>query len=116
MGFGQLLEVDPDLDIRFDNYENINESYTEKSICEMLEAKGVKKYKGIGRPDSKKSSNYNTYWFGRGYGDKQEVGCYVLGEKNLFGARPLYRYDFYINEDTDIVESVSVALERFVNE
>lgn len=116
MGFGQLLEGDPDLDIRFDNYENINESYTEKSICEMLEAKGVKKYKGIGRPDSKKSSNYNTYWFGRGYGDKQEVGCYVLGEKNLFGARPLYRYDFYINEDTDIVESVSVALERFVNE
>lgn len=116
MGFGQLVEGDPDLDIHFDNYENINESYTEKSICEMLEAKGVKKYKGIGRPDSKKSSSYNTYWFGRGYGDKQEVGCYVLGEENLFGARPLYRYDFYINEAADIVESVSVALERFVNE
>lgn len=118
MGFGQLLKDYPRYDINLDYYKNLNESYTEKSICELLETKGLKKYgeeaHGLWRPDSRKSSNYNMYWLVRGEGIKQEVGCYILGEENLFGAKPLYRYDFYINENTDIVESVSVAIDRFV--
>ncbi len=118
MGFSEHHKDIPGYNTHFEYYENVNENYTEKSICEMLEAKGLKKFeelvKGSWNPDSRKSSNYNMYWLARGEGIRQRVGCYVLGEENLFGARPLYRYDFYINEDTDIVESVSVAIDRFV--
>ncbi len=90
----------------FKKYESENKNFTVKTMCEALEAEGIKE-----RSDEK--DYLNTY-------SKSEkgdyIGCYVLGEENLFGAKPLYNYFFIIDTNTDKLESVSCTLEYFVKE
>ncbi len=90
----------------FKKYESENKNFTVKTMCEALEAEGIKE-----RSDEK--DYLNTY-------SKSEKGdyivCYVLGEENLFGAKPLYYYCFIIDINTDKLESVSCTLEYFVKE
>lgn len=98
-----------------DDYESENKNYTVKNLGEALEGKGLKKCsEEVGDhslPSTRKAENYNTYWIG-----KSRVGCYVLGEENLFGAKPFYYYSFDIDENTDKVQYVSCTLEGFIKE
>lgn len=118
MGFSEHHKDIPGYNTHFENYESENESYTQSDIVELMRSNGLKEYseiiKGDWLPKRDNSKNHNIYWLAQGVGIKQKVGCYILGEENLFGARPLYLYNFYINENTDIVESVSVSIVRFV--
>lgn len=99
-----------------DEYESENKSYTAKTIGEMLETKGLKKnaefnQSGSRVPGSRKAENFNTYWK-----ESDNYGCYVIGEENLFGAKPLYYYRFTIDPNTDKVEYADCSLEYFVKE
>lgn len=118
MGFSEHHKDIPGYNTHFENYKSENESYTQSDIVELMRSNGLKEYseiiKGDWLPKRDNSKNHNIYWLAQGVGIKQKVGCYILGEENLFGARPLYLYNFYINENTDIVESVSVSIVRFV--
>lgn len=94
--------------------ESENKSYTVKTIGETLEAMGLTKKedkpKGSGiYPNLSYSEHYNTY-FKRG----ENYECYVLGEENLFGAKPIYFYRFEIDPNTDKLDSVRCTLELFV--
>ena len=99
----------------FKDYESENKNYSISNIGEALEAKGLKKcsekVSDYSLPSSREAENYNTYWVG-----KSSVGCYALGEKNLFGAKPFYYYSFRIDENTDKVNYVSCTLQGFVKE
>lgn len=101
----------------FDEYESENKNYTAKNIGETLEAKGLKKNSEFEQssmwcPSSRKPENFNTYWKS---GD-EEFGCYVLGEENLFGAKPLYYCSFVMDPNTDKLKYASCTLEYFVKE
>ena len=104
-------------DSDFKDYESENKNYTISNIGEALEAKGLKKngeklseeYRSI--PSARKAENYNTYWVTKSY-----AGCYALGEKNLFGAKPLFYYSFNIDGNTDKVQYAKCTLEGFVKE
>ncbi len=105
-----------DYEFDYEGYESENKSYTAKNIGETLESKGLKKnsefeQSGNWCPSSGEPENYNTYWKG-----DDSFGCYVLGEENLFGAKPLYYYDFEIDPNTDKVEYASCNLEYFVKD
>lgn len=100
-----------------DEYESENKNYTVKNLGEALEAKGLKKHaqselqSGL-IPNSSRAENFGTYW----KSGSDQMGCYVLGEENLFGAKPLYYYEFEFDPNTDKLDSVSCMLEYFVKE
>ncbi len=100
-----------------DGYESENKNYTVKTLGEALEANGLKKngefeQSGWSVPSLSKAENFGTYWKD-GDGD---LGCYVLGEENLFGAKPLYYCGFTIDPNTDKLDYVSYTLEYFVKD
>lgn len=102
--------------VDFKNYESENKNYSISNIGEALEAKGLKKngeeiYEEYRTIPAMKEDNYNTYWVAKSY-----AGCYVLGEDNLFGAKPFYYYSFDIDKNTDKVQYVSCTLEGFFKE
>lgn len=104
-------------DFDFKNkFDSENKSYTVKNLGEALEAKGLKKngeeiYEEYRTIPYMKEENYNTYWVAKSY-----AGCYVLGEKNLFGAKPLYYYSFNIDSNTDKLDYAKCSLEYFVKD
>lgn len=102
MGFA---DGDGYFNVKFES-EN-NKSYTVKTLCETLEANGIKE-------KEESDSEFNTYWIITIGGTA--VKCYVLGEENLFGAKPLYYFYFGIDSNTDKVKYVSCVLQRFVKE
>lgn len=83
-----------------DKYDSENKGYTEKSLCDALEVKGLTKNSEFERTDAPslyKAESYNTYW----KNDSSIIGCYIVGELNLFGAVPIYYYRFTIDPNTD---------------
>ncbi|MDE6726538.1 MAG: hypothetical protein K2J80_01200 [Oscillospiraceae bacterium] len=99
-----------------DKIESENKNYTVKNLGEALEAKGLKKcgeeiYEEYRTLPGMKEENYNTYWVTNSY-----AGCYVLGEENLFGAKPLYYYSFKIDPNTDKLDYAELSLEYFVKD
>lgn len=100
-----------------DKYESENKIYTVKSLGDVLEAKGLKKnadfeQSGWLLPSLSKAENFGTYWSST----SGRMGCYVLGEENLFGAKPLYYYSFNIDSNTDKLDYAECSLEYFVKE
>lgn len=100
-----------------DTYESENKNYTIKNLGEALEAKGLKKNSdferiGFSAPGISSAENFGTYW----KGGSDEIGCYVLGEENLFGAKPLYYFSFNFDPNTDKLDYVGCYLEYFVKE
>lgn len=90
------------------NFESENKNYTVNTLCEALEAKGIKE------KEEGSKSHINTYYKSTlGFDD---IYCEVLGEENLFGAKPLYRYSFRIDPNTDKVEYAGCRLLYFVKE
>ncbi len=98
-----------------DEYEAENSKYTVKNVPEFIESSGIEKnsqfeWSSILVPSCSKE-NFNTYWKkGDGY------GCYVLGETNLFGAKPIYYFSFIIDPNTDKVDYVNCTLEYFIKD
>lgn len=90
----------------FQDYESENKNYTVKTLCEMLEAKGLKEIEATDY-----TIHYNTY-----KKESNGIGCNILGEENLFGAKPLYHYYFSIDSNTDKVQYAYCTLECFVKE
>lgn len=94
-----------------DDYESENINYTAKNIGEALEAKGL-------RNDSSPSTglseeliaNGGFYWIG----SSGNICGYVVGEENLFGARPVYYYIFSIDPNTDKLTGATCTLEYFI--
>lgn len=98
-----------------DNYESENSNYTAKTLPDLIESNGIEKNSEFeqskGRVPIDTTENANTYWKS---GDN--YGCYVLGEVNLFGAKPFYYYGFHIDPNTDKVNYVTCALEYFIKD
>lgn len=97
------------------DYDSENQSYNVTTIGEALESKGIKKnteFKSDGwsLPPTKEE-NFNTYWTG-----DDNVGCYIIGEENLFGAKPLYFYKVSIDPNTNKVQHADLTLEYFIKE
>ncbi len=100
-----------------DKYDSENKSYTLKKLCGALEAKGLtknSKFEQTGNllPEFSKEENYNTYWKQGNDG----IRCYIVGEQNLFGAKPLYYYNFTIDSNTDKVSYAQCFLEFFIKD
>lgn len=97
-----------------DKYESENKNYTVNNLGEALEAKGMKKCSeemtGMTR-DVLQEEDYNTYWV-----TKSSARCFVVGEENLFGAKPVYYYIFHIDGNTDKIDYVECYLAYFVKE
>lgn len=100
-----------------DNYDSENKSYTVETLCEALEAKGLTKNSefkqgAYSMPSSSKEENHNTYW----KQGSDAIGCYIVGEENLFGAKPLYYYWFTIDSNTDKLSYAECFLEYFIKD
>lgn len=99
-----------------DKYESENSNYTAKTLPDFIESNGIIKnskfdYGKGSLPGNRSKDNFNTYWKS---GDN--YGCYVLGETNLFGAKPYYYFSFKIDPNTDKVDYVSCTLEYFIKD
>lgn len=87
-------------------YDSENKNYTVNSLFEALKANGLAKNSEFEREgnlsDYANKADYNTYW----KIDSNKVVCYIVGEENLFGAKPLYHYSFSIDPNTDKLSDV----------
>lgn len=98
-------------------FESENKKYNVDNLSELLEANGLKKNAtfdmgaSIVVPSPKGEENWITYWK-----KSSGFGCYVLGEENLFGAKPLYYYSFIFDPNTDKLNYVGCTLEYFIKE
>lgn len=100
-----------------DKYAAENGSYNVNNLGDVLEAAGLSKYESFEIPDAilptlTDTNTHNTFWKHK----SGRMGCYIMGEKNLFGAQPLYYYNFTMNSDTDKVDYANCTLEYFYKE
>ncbi len=107
-------------DSDFKEYESENKSYSAKDLFDAIETNGLTKnatFENSGFiPGPSIAENWGTYWKS-GWGTNfPSIGCYILGEENLFGAKPLYYYNFYIDPNTNKVKYVNCELKFFVKE
>lgn len=94
---------------------SVNDNYSPKSLSEYFDSLGCSGFSDqdwykncdMGNPDSYD----NTYIQGDNY-----LKLFCVGETNLFGARPVYRYTFDFDGNTDKICAVSYHFMGFVKD
>lgn len=86
-----------------DDMEMVNGDYTIKSFAEFLEQQGFTLVEELNDDYNKKYLKYSN-----------SITVYGVGDANLFGVKPLYRYTISFDSNTDKMNIVSFNLLGFI--
>lgn len=96
--------------------EMVNGDYTVKTITELLKQKGFTLSEHLPLDTVGEAANGKVEEFDKkySYDGTSEIEACCIGKANLFGYRPIYRYKFIFDSNTDKIDEVSLYLLKFV--
>ncbi len=96
---------------RFEELKCSNKDYSLSQVPQMLEEEGIAISEGIGLID-----HLNKYWDGKNDDNHDYIRFWVVGEKNLFGAQPVFDCECEFDPNTDKVKRFTEDLGFFIEE